>query len=218
MLRSLLSRLPYRAKAVPSVAEPWSLQTPLFGLARRDPFTVGNAVENVLIVGGIGAGKTSSSGRTLATAYLKAGFGALVLAAKPEEPELWRHYCKVTGRTGDLIEFGPQHPWRFDPLAFELGRPGVGAGHTENLVQLFSALLDLGEQGSGGGGGGGARRGSNTGGRRSCSCSATWSTCSCWPPGRSACRTCTGWRCRPPPPWNRSAAPSGGPARSAFAA
>jgi hypothetical protein len=67
--------------------------------------------------------------------------------------ELWRNYAASAGRSDDLIEFGPQRPWRFDPLAFELSRAGVGAGHTENLVQLFSALLDLGEQGSGGGGG-----------------------------------------------------------------
>jgi hypothetical protein len=131
----------------------WSLTNPLFKLSKKDVFTTGSAVENTLIVGGIGSGKTSGSGRALATAYLSAGFGALVLAAKPEEPELWRKYCALTGRSHDLIEFGPQAPWRFDPLAFELTRGGAGAGHTENLVQMFAALLDLGEKDGGRGGG-----------------------------------------------------------------
>lgn len=110
-------------------------------------------VENVLIVGAIGSGRTSGSGRALALSYLSAGFGFLVLAAKPGEPALWREYCKLTGRLADLIEYGPQHPWRFDPLAFELIRGGGGGGLTENLVQMFSVLLDLAENNGGGGGG-----------------------------------------------------------------
>jgi hypothetical protein len=71
---------------------------------------------------------------------------------KPDEPALWREYCARTGRLQDLIEFGPHSPWRFDPLAFELSRPGAGSGHTENLVQMFSTLMDLGEKDGGRGG------------------------------------------------------------------
>jgi hypothetical protein len=130
----------------------WSLEQLLFGLSTRDPFTIANAVENVLIVGGIGSGKTSGSGRALAMAYLMAGFGGLILCAKPEEPALWRQYCALAGRRDDLIEFGPNAQWLFDPFAFELNRPGAGAGHTENLVQMFSMLIDLGEKNNGGGG------------------------------------------------------------------
>jgi hypothetical protein len=131
----------------------WCLTKSLLSLSKKDDFTIGNAVENVLIAGGIGSGKTSASGRALAMALLTNGFGGLILCAKPEEPELWRRYCEQCGRLQDLIEFGPQHPWRFDPLAFELSRCGVGGGHTENLVQMFSAILDLGEKDGGRGGG-----------------------------------------------------------------
>ncbi|HEY1685905.1 MAG TPA: hypothetical protein VGG19_14165 [Tepidisphaeraceae bacterium] len=77
----------------------------------------------------------------------------MVLCAKPDEPELWRRYAAEAGRIQDLIEFGPRGDWRFDPLAFELTRGGDGCGHTENLVQMFSALLDLGEKDGGNGGG-----------------------------------------------------------------
>jgi hypothetical protein len=127
----------------------WSLQHPLMYWSKRDCLTVGNAVENVLIVGGIGSGKTSGSGRSLALRMLMAGFGAVVFCVKPDEPPLWREYCALTGRIDDLIEFGPAASWRFDPLSFELTRGGAGAGYTENLVQMFSALLDLGEKDSG---------------------------------------------------------------------
>jgi hypothetical protein len=157
MLRSLLQLLlrlfGLSRKKLDAAAAPWSLQNPLFKLSKADSFSIGNAVENVLIVGGIGSGKTSASGRTLAKSYLSNGFGALVLCAKPEEPALWRQYAAETGRLNDLIEFGPQNDWRFDPLAFSLSRGGAGGGHTENLVQMFSALLDLGEKDGGRGGG-----------------------------------------------------------------
>ena len=153
MLGFLFGRAQKKPIAAMVAATLWSLLFPLFKLSKKDSFTIGNAVENVLIVGGIGSGKTSASGRTLALSYLLAGFGALILCVKPEEPALWRQYCALTGRLNDLIEFGPQHDWKFDPLAFELSRAGAGAGHTENLVQMFSALLDLGEKDGGRGGG-----------------------------------------------------------------
>jgi hypothetical protein len=153
MFQFLRKRARKRPNAATLAVTLWSLQQSLFKLSKKDDVTIGNAVENVLIVGGIGSGKTSASGRTLALAYLKAGFGGLILCAKPEEPLLWRRYAELAGRLDDLVEFGPQSHWRFDPLAFELSRAGVGAGHTENLVQLFSALLDLGEKDGGRGGG-----------------------------------------------------------------
>ena len=118
----------------------WSLQSSLFKLSKKDAFTIGNAVDNVLIVGGIGSGKTSGSGRTLATSYLSAGFGALVLCVKPEEPELFRQYCALAGRSDDLIEFGPQNDWRFDPLAFELSRAGGGWPHREPCANVLYAV------------------------------------------------------------------------------
>lgn len=153
MFGFLRKRLQKNSAAATQGVDPWSLQNPLFKLSKKDSFTIGNAVENVSIVGGIGSGKTSASGRQLALSYLSAGFGALVLCVKPEDPALFRHYCALAGRLNDLIEFGPQSNWRFDPLSFELSRAGAGAGHVENLVQLFSALLELGEKDGGRGNG-----------------------------------------------------------------
>jgi hypothetical protein len=130
----------------------WPLEQALFALSKQDNLTIGNSVENILSVGGIGSGKSSGSGRTLAHSYLRAGYGLLVLCAKRDEPALWRQYCAQTGRLTDLIEFGPGFPWLFDPFAFEQSRDGAGAGLTENLVQLFSMLIDLAEKDNGRGG------------------------------------------------------------------
>src|ERR1700728_2681907 len=104
MLRFLFGRGRKKPDAVTMASNLWSLQHPLFKLSKKNSFDISTAVQNVLIVGGSGSGKTSASGRTLALSYLAAGFGALILCVKPEDPELWRHYCAVTGRLNDFIE------------------------------------------------------------------------------------------------------------------
>jgi len=77
----------------------------------RDPWRIKDACEGTVIFGGTGSGKTSGSGRALAQSFLGAGFGGLVLCAKPEEPALWRAYaaearptlpCLGAANRGDL--------------------------------------------------------------------------------------------------------------------
>lgn len=153
MLQQLQSFFSKPQRPIAAASTRWALEHSLMPLGKNDRFTIGNAVENILIVGGIGSGKTSASGRAFALAFLLAGFGALVLCTKPEEPALWRTYCALAGRLADLIELSPDGQYRFDPLAFELSQQGPGGRHTENLVQLFMTLMDLGEQNGGGGGG-----------------------------------------------------------------
>ena len=97
-----------------------------------------------MIFGGTGSGKTSGSGRTLATSFLAAGFGGLVLCAKPDEPALWRGYAAETGRGSDLVMFGGGEPWSFNFMRYESLRPGAGAGLTENLVNLFMEVSSIG--------------------------------------------------------------------------
>ena len=71
-----------------------------------DVWRIRDACEGTMIFGGTGSGKTSGSGRTLANSFLAAGFGGLVLCAKPDEPALWRGYAAETGRGSDLVMFG----------------------------------------------------------------------------------------------------------------
>lgn len=132
----------------------WPLSDVLVSFSRHDHLTVGRAVEGVLILGATGSGKSSGSGRTIAMSYLYTGWGGLVLCAKPDERRTWERYCEAAGRTDDLIIFGPDRPWRFNFLDYELNRSGAGAGLTENLVNLFSSVLEVAERNSGQSGGG----------------------------------------------------------------
>ena len=72
----------------------------------KDALTLADAKTGVLITGQTGKGKTSGPGRLLAKAYLRAGFGGLVLCAKIDEADLWRNYLRETGRATDGIFFG----------------------------------------------------------------------------------------------------------------
>jgi len=76
------------------------LNTPLLKLS-ADEACAGNHVW-----GGVGAGKSSSSGRALLDAFLRSGIGGLVTTAKPDELELWRRYAQEHGRGDSLITFG----------------------------------------------------------------------------------------------------------------
>lgn len=131
---------------------PFSLDKPLLQLSRVDQWTIRDACEGVQIFGALGSGKTSGSGQAIALAYLRAGFGGIVLTAKPDERALWENYCRIAGRSDDLLIFSPSQPWRFNFLDYEMTRSGPGAGDTLNLVQLFYTVLSTveGESGANG--------------------------------------------------------------------
>ena len=130
----------------------WPLSMPLLMFSKYDPFTLADACEGIFIAGATGSGKTSGSGRTLALSYLRAGMGGLVLTAKPDERALWQRYVREADRGQDLIVFSPTEPWRFNFLDDELQRAGPGGGLTENLVNLFSEVLQVAERQSRSGG------------------------------------------------------------------
>jgi len=121
----------------------WPDQLGLVALG-RDTWRIKDACEGTVIFGGTGSGKTSGSGRTLARSFLGAGFGGLVLCAKPEEPLLWRAYAKEAGRESDLVMFGGKESWGFNFMHYESLRCGAAAGLTENLVNLFMEVSSIG--------------------------------------------------------------------------
>jgi hypothetical protein len=147
---------PFQKKQSPPSAtvpfERWNLSTPLLWFSPNDNWTISNAIEGTLVLGATGSGKTSGSGRKLALSLLDEGFGGLVLTAKSDERALWESYCREAGRLKDLLVFGPAESLRFNFLDFELQRKGVGAGLTENIVNLFSTVLEIAERNSGKGG------------------------------------------------------------------
>ena len=127
--------------------EAFSLETPLLQFSHSaDLWTLADACEGVQIFGALGSGKTSGSGQAIAKSYLRAGFGGLVLTAKPDERELWERFAADTGRSDDIMIFKPGGAYQFNFLKYEMKRPGEGAGDTENLVRLFRYVLDVQQQ------------------------------------------------------------------------
>lgn len=149
----LLPRLFGRRESARKPNPAWDLGTPLLRWSAQDAWTIREAVEGTLVTGATGSGKTSGSGRCLAESFLREGFGGLVLTAKSDERATWERYCEATGRSKDLVVFGADGSEHFNFLEHELTRKGVGAGLTENLVNLFSTVLEVAERGSGGSGG-----------------------------------------------------------------
>lgn len=136
-------RIPRRPQSASASDFLWSLDTPLLRLSRRDFFTVRDACAGVHGFGANGSGKTSGSGRTFAKAYLRAGFGGVVLCAKPDEAAQWRRYGEETGRLDQMIFVTPDGPWRFNFIQYELGRrEGDPARRVENLLKVLSSLLE----------------------------------------------------------------------------
>ncbi len=70
---------------------------------RVNPWTVLDACEGTQIFGGTGSGKTSGSGAAIARAFLKAGFGGLVLTAKGSDRKDWEAMCQDVGRSEHLV-------------------------------------------------------------------------------------------------------------------
>ncbi len=112
-----------------------------------------DAFQGVQVLGGTGSGKSTGSGQALARAFLDANLGGLVLTAKTDELHAWQGYADDAGRGTDLLIIDESAKWRFNFLSYELHRAGAGAGHTENLVNLFASVLEAAERKQGQSGG-----------------------------------------------------------------
>ena len=120
-----------------------------FSQSPEDWWTIRDAVRGVQIFGGIGSGKTSGSGQTIAMQYLRQGFGGLVLCAKPGEASEWVRYAVKSGRENDIIAFHEGSKWQFNPLDYESSRTTKGGGLTFNLTELFMTAFKMGQRLSG---------------------------------------------------------------------
>ena len=126
------------------------LDTTLLSFSDTEHWTIRDAVRGCQIFGSIGSGKTSGSGQFIAKKYLKAGFGGLVLCAKPEEAADWIEYAKSCGKTDDdIIHFCEGSKYRFNPLQYETARKSKGGGLTFNLTELFMSVFKMGQRISG---------------------------------------------------------------------
>ncbi len=130
---------------------PVELDQPLLTFG-KDAWTARDAFEGTQVFGATGSGKTSGSGQALALAFLRAGFGGLVLTAKPDEVATWTDYLRRTNREHDRVLFDPEGGLQFNILDYEYNRPDEtsqqGRGLTLNLVSLFITTLTTGESSS----------------------------------------------------------------------
>jgi len=122
----------------------YKMQSPLLKVSPLDAWTLEDAYAGTFICGGTGSGKSSGSGRTIAHAFLRAGFGGLVLCAKPDEANTWRRYCKETGREKSLYVIDGTGNKRFNFLEYELARVDGGGNSTnfalEALLKIYEAM------------------------------------------------------------------------------
>jgi len=126
-----------------------NLDTVLLNLPSNTGFevwTIRDCIEGSQIFGGIGSGKTSGSGKTIALKYLLNKFGGLVLTAKPSEKQLWINYCKQTGRNEDLIILEPGGEHSFNFLEYISKHPQAGVSLTENIVQILKTVIRSSEE------------------------------------------------------------------------
>lgn len=116
------------------------LDTPFLQISPADYLTLRDATQGVAVFGQTGSGKTSASGKALASAYLRAGMGGLVLVAKHEEIELWERYAHENGRSASLVMFGERGGGGFNFLDHELkrhGQDGVGS-----VIECLMTMLE----------------------------------------------------------------------------
>jgi hypothetical protein len=120
------------------------LDTSLLRISENDPWSVYDAYEGTIIFGGNGSGKTSGSGKDLAKAFLKSGFGGIVLTVKVDEADRWSAYLNQSGRSADLISFQPGNSQAFNFLDYEATRKGAGSSLTYELVNILQIAMNGG--------------------------------------------------------------------------
>ena len=120
----------------------WSLDQVLFHIetsSGKEPIFIKDILRGVQIFGSIGSGKTSGSGRQIAEACLRAGFGGLVFCVKNDEAELWCEYAKRTDREKDLIIIDECCNYRFNFLDEEIKRDKSSL----QLLNITKLILDV---------------------------------------------------------------------------
>jgi hypothetical protein len=120
------------------------LDTPLLQLSAGDNFTLRHACAGVHVLGGIGSGKTSGSGKMLSGAYLRGGFGGIIMAVKPDAVDAAIQDAATHGREKSLILFDENEGFNF--LAYEMARQGVDGSGT--VVECLMRILEAAKKAS----------------------------------------------------------------------
>ena len=113
-------------------------------------WTIRDALNGLLILGGIGSGKTSGPSRYIALQYLKNNFSGVVLCSKREEVDMWKEYSRLTNREADLCIVEPNGNEYFDMFDYlcKANRP-AGVTLTGNIVQVLKTVIEGSQERSG---------------------------------------------------------------------
>ena len=121
------------------------LDTPFLRLSRHgDVMSARHAANGTHVWGLPGAGKTSLA-QWLAGAYLRAGCGGYVTAAKPDVIGQWQGYARKHGRGNSLILLDENEGFNF--LEYETGRHGLDGIGT--VVECLMRVIDASRRASG---------------------------------------------------------------------
>lgn len=122
----------------------FDLDTPLFEFGGDDntAYTFRQAVQGIQCFGSVGAGKSSAVGKFYACKVLAQGCGALFLTSKPTDKDDVVEYCRLTGRSKDLmvIEPGNSATAYFNFMEYESTRDSDKT-FTANLVELLQVVI-----------------------------------------------------------------------------
>jgi len=134
----------------PSQLEPTKKPMPLsqefirFSSQRVDQWTLSDAVRGLIVTGGIGAGKSSGSGKKIGSSFLKKGMGGLVLCVKTDEALEWEELITQVGRKKDLIRIQAGSPYGFNFLDWEQKRSEAGGGGlVTNITNFFMDVISV---------------------------------------------------------------------------
>lgn len=123
----------------------YDLDLPIIEFKNENPLTIRDLCNSVGVFGGVGSGKSSGSGRYISLKMLCNNFSGLVLTCKEDECDQWREYCRITGRSKDLIIVKPKNKYYFNVLEY-LSTQDSEKTFTKNIVEVLRTVLNAKQQ------------------------------------------------------------------------
>jgi len=110
---------------------------------QKSYLTLGGACENILMVGGMGSAKTTSSFFTSGKSLFEAGCGGLGLGVKYNARNETFQMAREAGRGHDVIMFYPGSGQRFNWIDYESKVHGPGNEIIDNLMDVFVSSTEV---------------------------------------------------------------------------
>lgn len=118
----------------------FDINTPLFNFGGEDntAYTFRHAVTGCQAFGSTGSGKTTGAGFFFLSRLMSAGCGGLILTSKPTDKDDILEYCRLTGRSKDLVVIEPGGKEYFNFLKYESTGDKI---FTANVVELLQVVI-----------------------------------------------------------------------------